>query len=95
VLAAAEAAHVTAHGRTGNSSSHTGASLSAHTRGGANALAISASYPRRPLPLPTSTSPSFRTLTPVLDSSVGKPAQGVKVELSQINGGQAQVLATG
>ncbi|KLT43025.1 hydroxyisourate hydrolase, partial [Cutaneotrichosporon oleaginosum] len=31
----------------------------------------------------------------VLDSSVGKPAQGVKVELSQINGTQAQVLATG
>jgi 5-hydroxyisourate hydrolase len=31
----------------------------------------------------------------ILDSSVGKPAQGVKVELSQINGGQAQVLATG
>ncbi len=62
-----------------------------HTAAPASALGISASDPPRPLP----TSTSFRTLTPVLDSSVGKPAQGVKVELSQINGGQAQVLATG
>ncbi|BEI80029.1 hypothetical protein CcaverHIS002_0105580 [Cutaneotrichosporon cavernicola] len=31
----------------------------------------------------------------ILDSSVGKPAEGVKVELCQINGAQVQVLATG
>ncbi|GMK54311.1 hypothetical protein CspeluHIS016_0108970 [Cutaneotrichosporon spelunceum] len=31
----------------------------------------------------------------ILDSSVGKPAPGVKVELSQLNGVQVQVIASG